>query len=141
MTDVRQSLKQVTDGDFDVSVRVYDGSEIGLLQSGVNRMAEGLRERERLRDLFGRQVGADVAERALADSPQLGGKAREVAVLFVDLIGSTGLAEEREPEEVVSMLNAFFTDVVQVVAEHGGLLNKFEGDAALCVFGAPAGIG
>jgi adenylate cyclase len=135
---VRAALLRVGEGDLDVSVRVYDGSEIGLLQTGVNRMAEGLRERERLRDLFGRQVGADVAARALEDKPRLGGESRQVAVLFVDLIGSTGLAEEHEPEEVVGMLNDFFGDVVRVVADHGGLVNKFEGDAALCVFGAPA---
>ena len=110
LTGVRTALEKVAEGDLDVSVQVYDGSEIGLLQSGVNRMAEGLRERERLRDLFGRQVGADVAERALADKPQLGGEARDVSVLFVDLIGSTGLAEDRDPEEVVSMLNSFFSD-------------------------------
>lgn len=137
LTGVRAAVEQVAEGDLDVSVRVYDGSEIGLLQSGVNRMAEGLRERERLRDLFGRQVGADVAERALADNPRLGGETRGVAVLFVDLIGSTGLAEHRDPEEVVEMLNSFFSNVVRVVADHGGLVNKFEGDAALCIFGAP----
>lgn len=73
---VRAALLRVGDGDLDVSVRVYDGSEIGLLQTGVNRMAEGLRERERLRDLFGRQVGADVAARALEDKPRLGGDSR-----------------------------------------------------------------
>src|SRR4051812_6104581 len=137
LRSVRSALGKIADGDLDVSVRVYDGSEIGLLQSGVNRMTEGLREREKLRDLFGRQVGDDVAARALADKPQLGGETREVAVLFVDLIGSTGLAENREPEEVVRMLNDFFGDVVHVVSDHGGLVNKFEGDAALCIFGAP----
>jgi adenylate cyclase len=137
LTEVRTALGKVAEGDLDVSVRVYDGSEIGLLQTGVNRMAEGLREREKLRDLFGRQVGADVAARALADKPRLGGETHEVAVLFVDLIGSTGIAEDREPEQVVRMLNDFFGDVVHVVADHGGLVNKFEGDAALCIFGAP----
>jgi adenylate cyclase len=137
LAGVRTALAQVAEGDLDIEVRVYDGSEVGLLQSGVNRMAEGLREREKLRDLFGRQVGADVAAQALADKPRLGGESREAAVLFVDLIGSTGLAEERDPEEVVRMLNEFFGDVVSVVADHGGLVNKFEGDAALCIFGAP----
>jgi adenylate cyclase len=137
LTSVRSALGRVAEGELDVAVRVDDGSEIGLLQSGVNRMAEGLREREKLRDLFGRQVGADVAARAIADKPRLGGESHEVAVLFVDLIGSTGLAEEREPEEVVQMLNEFFGDVVRVVTDHGGLVNKFEGDAALCIFGAP----
>ena len=59
-------------------------------------------------------------------------------MLFVDIVGSTTLAATRPPEEVVDLLNRFFAVVVDVVAEHGGLVNKFEGDAALAVFGAPA---
>jgi adenylate cyclase len=55
----------------------------------------------------------------------------------VDLEGSTALAETRDPAEVVGILNAFFAIVVEVVAQHNGWVNKFEGDAALCVFGAP----
>jgi adenylate cyclase len=58
-------------------------------------------------------------------------------VLFVDVIGSTALAERESPERVVALLNDFFAAVVGVVDRHGGLVNKFEGDAALCVFGAP----
>jgi adenylate cyclase len=60
-----------------------------------------------------------------------------VAVLFVDVIGSTTLAVSRDPEEVVRQLNLFFGVVVDAVADKGGWVNKFEGDAALCVFGAP----
>jgi class 3 adenylate cyclase len=67
----------------------------------------------------------------------LGGETREAAVLFVDLIGSTALASTREPDRVVADLNAFFAIVVDCVGLHGGWVNKFEGDAALCVFGAP----
>ena len=118
-------------------VAVSDGSEVGLLQAGFNRMVAGLEERERLRDLFGRQVGEDVARRALERGVELGGEERDVAVLFVDLVGSTQLAAERPPAEVVALLNAFFGAVVAVVGAHGGAVNKFEGDAALCVFGAP----
>jgi adenylate cyclase len=58
-------------------------------------------------------------------------------VLFVDLKGSTELASERPPSEVVALLNDFFRIVVEVVEDHGGLVNKFEGDAALAIFGAP----
>jgi adenylate cyclase len=61
-------------------------------------------------------------------------------VLFVDIVGSTALAASRPPGEVVRMLNAFFGLVVAVVRRHGGWVNKFEGDAALCVFGAPLAI-
>jgi adenylate cyclase len=100
-------------------------------------MAAGLRERERLRDLFGRHVGPDVARRALEAGVELGGEVREAAVLFVDVIGSTKLATELEPQEVVKRLNVFFGIVLAVVNEHGGWINKFEGDAALCVFGVP----
>jgi adenylate cyclase len=134
---VREALARVEDGDLDVEVRVDDGSEVGLLQSGFNQMAAGLRERERLRDLFGRHVGEDVARAALDGEAELGGQVRDVAVLFVDLVGSTALAAERPPTEVVALLNRFFAVVVEEIAREGGWINKFEGDAALCVFGAP----
>ena len=100
-------------------------------------MVGGLRERERIHDLFGRHVGEDVARAALEQDVELGGETREVSVLFVDIVGSTTLASEREPDEVVELLNSFFAVVVEVVRDHGGWVNKFEGDAALAVFGAP----
>jgi adenylate cyclase len=87
--------------------------------------------------MFGRLVGEDVAREALDRGIELGGEERDVAVLFVDLIGSTELASEKPPQEVVSLLNDFFGVVVEVVEEHGGWINKFEGDAALAVFGVP----
>ena len=134
---VRRALARVEEGDLETEVPVYDGSELGLLQAGFNTMASGLRERERMRDLFGRHVGQDVAQAALGEEVELGGEAREIAALFVDVVGSTKLASERPPDEVVSLLNDFFSVVVEVIDAHGGLVNKFEGDAALAIFGAP----
>ena len=135
---MREAIRSMEAGDYDVSVPVYDASEIGFLQAGINRMADGLREREFMRDVFGRHVGTDVARRALAQGEvSLGGEEREVGVLFVDVIGSTAFTAEHDPETVVESLNAFFGVVVEVVDAHGGLVNKFEGDAALCVWGAP----
>jgi adenylate cyclase len=102
-------------------------------------MAAGLEERERIRDLFGRHVGRDVASAALDETEaKLGGEEREVAALFVDIVGSTRLASELQATEVVTILNDFFRVVVEVTEANGGFVNKFEGDAALCVFGAPA---
>jgi len=134
---VRAGLARIEEGDVDVDVPVYDASEVGLLQAGFNRMAEGLRERERIRDLFGRQVGEDVARAALREGTRLGGEEREVGALFVDIVGSTSMALAMPPTEVVRVLNHFFRVVVEAVEAEGGLVNKFEGDAALCVFGAP----
>jgi adenylate cyclase len=118
-------------------VDIDDGTEIGELQAGFNDMVAGLREREQLRDLFGRHVGVDVARAAVAGGVQLGGEVREVTVLFVDVMGSTTMATELDPTEVVTLLNRFFDVVIDVVHAHGGWINKFEGDAALAIWGAP----
>ncbi|SHF51667.1 adenylate cyclase [Jatrophihabitans endophyticus] len=134
---LRDAFEQVEAGDLDVQVPVFDATEVGYAAAGFNRMAAGLRERERLRDLFGRQVGEDVARQALEQGVTLGGEERRAAALFVDVIGSTGFATDRPPGEVVEALNRFFDAVVAATQEHGGLVNKFIGDAALCVFGAP----
>jgi adenylate cyclase len=135
LTSVREGLQRVASGELEVDVSVDDGSEVGLLQAGFNRMADGLRERERIRDLFGRQVGEEVARAALRDGTRLGGEEREVGAFFVDLVGSTSMATAMPPTEVVRVLNRFFRVVVEAVEAEGGLVNKFEGDAALCVFG------
>jgi adenylate cyclase len=134
---VRDALRRVEAGDLGAHVPVFDGSDLGLLQAGFNRMNDGLREREELRDLFGRHVGEDVARAAMERGIELGGEELEVAVLFVDLVGSTSMAAERPPQEVVAKLNEFFGVVVDIVEDSGGWINKFEGDAALAVFGAP----
>src|SRR3954454_19523205 len=137
LRDLREAVGRVGRGDYDVQVVVDDAGEIGLLQEGVNTMAAGLAERERLRDLFGRHVGMSVADRALATGVSLGGEERTVAALFVDIAGSTSLVRRTGPEEMVGLLNRFFEIVVETIEADGGLVNKFEGDAALCVFGAP----
>jgi adenylate cyclase len=115
VVEVRGALAEVEGGNLEAEVRVAEGNEIGLLAAGFNRMVAGLRERERLRDLFGRHVGEDVARRALERGVELGGEVRTCAVLFVDLVGSTGLAASRPPAEVVALLNRFFCLVVEVV--------------------------
>lgn len=135
---LRDAMARVEAGSTDVQVPVDDGGEVGLLQAGFNRMVAGLRERDRVRDLFGRHVGEEVARSALAQGVELGGELRDAAILFVDVIGSTPFASKRDPREVVETLNQFFGIVVEVVTRHGGWVNKFEGDAALCAFGAPA---
>jgi adenylate cyclase len=134
---VRDAMERVEDGDLDVEVQVYDGTELGQLQTGFNQMVGGLRDREKLRDLFGRHVGQEVAEAAALGEVELGGETRVVSVLFVDIVGSTTLATEREPADVVALLNRFFGVVVEEVGRHSGLVNKFIGDAVLAVFGAP----
>ncbi|TNC20878.1 adenylate/guanylate cyclase domain-containing protein [Amycolatopsis alkalitolerans] len=134
---LRIALDEVARGRTDVAVRVDDTSELGQLQVSVNSMVAGLRERDRMRDLFGRHVGDDVARHALEHGASLSGDVRAVTALFVDVVDSTALASRTPPEELVRKLNRLFASVVTAVDARGGLVNKFQGDAALCVFGAP----
>jgi adenylate cyclase len=137
LESVRSALARVETGDVDVAVAVDDAGEVGHLQSGFNQMVEGLRARQVLEDLFGRHVGADVARRAVERGVSLGGELRPVSVVFVDLIGSTRMAERLPAAEVVDAVNRFLGLVVRAVTDEGGWVNKFAGDGALCVFGAP----
>lgn len=140
LLSVRDAMRAVEAGHLDADVVVYDGTELGQLQSGFNDMVAGLQEREQIRDLFGRHVGQEVAAAAAAlgaGEIELGGETRVCSVLFVDLVGSTTYATQHGPAEVVSVLNRFFAVVVDEVDRHHGLVNKFIGDAVLAIFGAP----
>jgi adenylate cyclase len=137
LTGLRTAVARVQDGDVEVEVPVDDAGEVGRLQAGFNAMVEGLRERQRLQDLFGRHVGEDVARLALERGGPVAAEQREASILFVDVIGSTGLAATRPATEVVAMLNALFEAVVATAAAERGWVNKFEGDGAMCVWGAP----
>jgi len=118
-----------------LTVLRWQGATVFSRRSGRRRRCAS--EQRRLRELFGRYVGEDVVNRALEHGGEMSGQERDVAVLFVDLVGSTALVGARRPGEVVALLNEFFRIVVDVVNRHGGFVNKFEGDAALAVFGAP----
>jgi adenylate cyclase len=133
--DVVEAMAEVERGIIGRTVPVYEQSEIGRLQSGFNRMVAGLVERDRLRELFGRHVGLDVARLAIASDTT--GDVRDVAILFIDLVESTQLATRLRPQEVAAVFNDFFRIVVTAVDKHGGLINKFQGDAALAIYGAP----
>ena len=134
---LRAALGQVRDGNLDVGLAVDDGGEVGEVQAGFNDMVDGLRERRALQDLFGRHVGREVARRALERGTGLSGEQAEASAVFVDLIGSTAMTEVLPPGEVVDTLNDYFDVVVDTVDAHGGWVNKFEGDGALCIFGVP----
>ncbi|MDF2582163.1 MAG: transrane protein [Mycobacterium sp.] len=141
LREIIDAMADVEQGRIGKQVDVYERSEIGRLQNGFNRMVVGLQERDRLRDLFGRHVGPEVVSMAIGTGAVaddvLSGDVREVAVLFVDVTGSTALAMTRTPAEVADVFNDFFRIVVAAVDAHHGLINKFQGDAALAVFGAP----
>jgi adenylate cyclase len=134
---VSRALRKVQEGDLDVSVPVYDATEIGRLQVGFNAMVVGLREREKLRDAFGTYLDPEVAALILREGTDLDGEELEVTVMFIDIRGFTSYASETEAHEVVTRINQLFSTVVPIVHEHEGHIDKFVGDGLLAVFGAP----
>ena len=118
--------------------------QLGLLASYLGvlglRLTGEERERTRLRQIFGRYVSDEVVEKLLATGkqPNLGGEAVTVTVLFSDIRNFTPMSESLAPQEVVELLNNYFSRACEPILEQGGTVDKFIGDAIMAVFGSPA---
>jgi len=130
---------RVAGGDLSQAVDVTSHDEVGHLTRAFNAMVEGLRQREVIRNAFGRYVSPEVAQ-AVLDSPgglALGGRKREITVLMSDLRGYTRFAEHGDPAGVMAVLNDYLGRMADIVIAHGGTINEFIGDAIFAVYGAP----
>ena len=132
------SAQAVTRGDYDhARVSVVTQDEMGKLSETFNGMIDGVRARERERDIFGRVVSPEVREKLLSGQLSLGGENRRVSVLFSDIRGFSTMSEKMSPQDVVALLNDYLTEMTEAVRPWGGYVNNFIGDAIVVVFGAP----
>jgi adenylate cyclase len=116
---------------------VRTGDELEDLAQGFNAMVDGLRERDKLRVTMGKYMTEEVLEHVLAGEVELGGKTLELTILFCDLRDFTTLSENRTAQEIVALLNEYFTHMVDCVLAEGGVVDKYIGDNIMAVFGAP----
>jgi adenylate cyclase len=137
LRDVQRAMLQVRDGALDVRCAVVSNDEIGSVAEGFNGMVAGLRERERIRETFGRYVSPEVRDEILAGRADAGGVQLEVTILFADLRDFTPWVEATPAHEVVADLNAYFGEMDRAIRECGGLVLQFIGDEIEAVFGAP----
>jgi class 3 adenylate cyclase len=136
--DLAEGTQRVAAGDYSQRLPVVQDDDLGALAASFNRMQAGLAERERLQVAFGTYVDPALAARLLEQGDDVfTGERREVTVMFVDIRDFTPFAEVNTAEDTVARLNALFEIVVPAVVDAGGHVNKFLGDGALAVFGAP----
>ena len=136
--DLAEGAERVAAGDYGQRLPVVQDDDLGALAATFNRMQTGLAERQRLQGAFGTYVDPVLAARLLEQGDDVfTGERREVTVMFVDIRDFTPFAEANTAEDTVSRLNALFEIVVPAVVDAGGHVNKFLGDGALAVFGAP----
>ena len=135
--DLSAGARRVGEGVYDKPVPVRSGDELGQLAGAFNEMTRGLAERHKVRDLLGRNVSPEIAAELLRRPASLGGEEREVTVLFTDIRGFTALGESAPPSALLELLNSYFTELTRVVEDHGGVVDKYIGDAVMAVFGAP----
>lgn len=136
--DLAEGTERVAAGDYSQRLPVVQDDDLGALAASFNRMQAGLAERRRLQAAFGTYVDPTLAARLLEQGDHVfTGERREVTVMFVDVRDFTPFAEANTAEETVARLNALFEIVVPAVVDAGGHVNKFLGDGALAVFGAP----
>jgi adenylate cyclase len=135
-----ETAKALGMGQFSHRVRTTRNDEFGDLAFAFNRMAEDLEMKEKIKDSFGRYVTPEIVDIILAnpENQWMKGATVEASVLFVDIRGFTALSENKTPEVIVDLLNDYLTRVTDSVIKHGGHVNKFVGDEAMAVFGAPA---
>ena len=141
---ISNAVKKI--GDAAASVRggayvevedVRTRDELGRLALDFNQMVQGLRERDRLKETFGKYVTRQVADRILDGNVRLGGETLPVTVLFSDIRSFTSISEKMEPKALLDFLNVYFSGMVESVMKHEGVVDKFIGDAIMAVFGAP----
>lgn len=137
LRDMQKVTVAIRTGDFQHSVRVLSTDELGFLSESINVMAEELREKELIKDTFGKAVDPLVRDHLLSGQLALGGELKEVTVLFSDIRSFTGISESHPPEVIVSMLNRYFERMSACVQVEGGTVNKYIGDAIMAIFGAP----
>jgi adenylate cyclase len=103
----------------------------------VYRVMTEEKDKRRIRGMFGTYVSPKVVDQILDNPPELGGIDKEITVFFSDIRGFTTISESMTPQELVKILNKYLTAMTDIILKYEGTLDKYEGDAIMCFWGAP----
>ena len=133
-----QVLNEVNQGNLEGYVPVLSHDEFALIADHTNQMIDGLREKRKIQNIFGKVMSPEIANHLMSlDEEELkpGGKKQDLVILMSDVRNFTTLTETMDPQELVKMLNSYFTDMITIIRKEGGIVDKFIGDGILSVFG------
>lgn len=131
---------KVAQGDLNIDLSdIRSKDEVGSLARAFTQMTEGLKQRDFIRDTFGRYLTKEVVNRLLEtkDGLQLGGESREISIMMSDIRGFTAVTAEMRPEQVITFLNRYLGKIVEILLDHRGTIDEIVGDGILAFFGAP----
>ena len=133
-----EGARAVEAGRLDQTLVVTSHDEIGYLTMAFNRMVEQLRLKERIRETFGKYIDPRIVE-GLISGPTLAtaGERRVMTVLFCDVRGFVGVSEEMTPQGLVKVMNRYFSTMSAPIRHHGGIIDKYVGDAIMAYWGPP----
>ncbi|MBR6153232.1 MAG: HAMP domain-containing protein [Treponema sp.] len=137
LAKLTEGAKEISKGNYEAKTVICSNDEMGLLGDTFNEMSQSLKEKEFMRDTFGKIVTPQVRDYLLNGNVTLGGETVNVTVMFCDIRGFTTLSENMTPEKIVTLLNEYFTGLEECITSNRGVINKYIGDAVMAVFGAP----
>lgn len=137
--DLMDASRAIHSGDYAYRIAGQRNDEIGYLIDAFNTMATGLLEKNQVENAFSRFVSPKVAKQIMSnlDKVSLGGKRVEATALFADIVGFTSLSEKLPAEQIATMLNEYFSYISIASQLYHGTIDKYMGDCAMIVFGAP----
>jgi len=137
--DLMDASRAIHQGDYGFRIPGQRNDEIGYLIDAFNTMATGLLEKNQVESAFSRFVSPKVAKQIMSnlDKVSLGGKRVQATALFADIVGFTSLSEKLPAEQIATMLNEYFSYISIATQLYHGTIDKYMGDCAMIVFGAP----
>ncbi len=134
---ITKAMDELSKGNLQVRVDFKSEDEIGFIAQNFNKMAAEIAEKEKMRDIMNKVVSEEIAKELLEKGINLGGELRFVTMLFSDIRGFTSMSEKMDPRTLISILNEYITEMVEIVKKYKGVVDKFVGDEIMVVYGAP----
>jgi adenylate cyclase len=134
-----QGAQAIEQGNLDVRLEVDSADEIAQLTRSFNHMVNGLKEKEVIKETFGRYVDPRIVSNLIGgeSTAALEASKRPMTVLFSDIEGFTAMCEQLTPDRVVNLLNAYLTEMSQPIRASHGIIDKYVGDAIMAFWGPP----